>query len=339
MNLIYTCIFHEPGYINLLKLLINSIAAKSHINNENTHILLITSPNFKPIMEQQFKIFSNLKIFYHTIEIRGMTEALCARLNIFEFINVDNYEKILYLDTDIIVHGDINNVFNLQTLTNKIYASPDGVISGPYHGCDLFDFSKIDPNTPSFISGVMYFHNSPEIKELFRVTREHIHQHIYMERKPIPCCVDQAFINYNTIIRNMYDIELLTPYIYNCALGLIPDSKTVIYHFPGGIGISEPKFKRMMDFWNNTVSYIVLPTENYSVFNMANRTYTWENLYITFLEKGKMNAFGVGNYTHINPYEFLTEFGGHPYRLIFNEDYSKFTSYDDDEKVMNGVLV
>ena len=161
---------------------------------------------------------------------------------------------------------------------------------------------------------------------------------MYVERKRRPCCDDQAFINYNAVTRNIYNVELLTPYIQNCASKLNPDSKTVIYHFPGGIGISEPKFKRMMDFWNNTVSYIVLPTENYSMFNMANRTYTWKNLYITFLVKGKMNAFGVGNYTHINPYEFLVEFGGHSCRLIFNEDYSKFNTLDD-ENIISGGLV
>jgi hypothetical protein len=94
MNLIYTCVFHEPGYINLLKLLINSIAAKSHINNDNTHILIITSPNFRHIIENQLQIFDNLKIVYHTIEIHGIVEALCAKLQyLFDYDKIDEYEK------------------------------------------------------------------------------------------------------------------------------------------------------------------------------------------------------------------------------------------------------
>jgi hypothetical protein len=231
-------------------------------------------------------------------------------------------------------------VFNLPTLSNKIYASPDGVISGPYTGRDFFDFSKINPNTPSFNAGVMYFHNSPEIKDLFKSTKNHIHQHIYIDNKPRPCCDDQAFINYNAIIRNMYDVELITPYIYNCADELVPNSKIIIYHFPGGIGIAAPKFKRMTDFWINAVSQIVLPTENYSVFNLGNRTYTWKNLYITFLEKGKMNAFGIGNYSHIKNREFLTDFGGNQYKFIFNQDYTLFNASEiDANENTEGVLV
>jgi hypothetical protein len=204
----------------------------------------------------------------------------------------------------------------------------------------LFDFSKIDPNTPAFITGVMYFHNTPEMKNLIKATKNHIYQHVYVDKKSYPCCFDQAFINYNAITRNMYDVELITPYVYNCADALIPNSNVVIYHFPGGIGIAEPKFKRMTDFWINTVSQIVLPTENYSVFNLGNRTYTWKNLYITFLEKGKMNAFGIGNYTHIKNREFLTDFGGNQYRFIFNEDYTRFAASEiDGNESIEGVLV
>ena len=45
MNLIYICVFHQQNYINLLKLLINSIHIRGNLNKETTDILIITSPN------------------------------------------------------------------------------------------------------------------------------------------------------------------------------------------------------------------------------------------------------------------------------------------------------
>jgi hypothetical protein len=40
MNLIYLCVFHQEGYINLLKLVITSILTKTNMDKETTDILV-----------------------------------------------------------------------------------------------------------------------------------------------------------------------------------------------------------------------------------------------------------------------------------------------------------
>ena len=60
----------------------------------------------------------------------------------------------------------------------------------------------MDRKTPSFCSGVMLFNPSDEIKDLFKKTLEHIFNYIKSGKK-FGTCVDQPFINFNTIIRNV----------------------------------------------------------------------------------------------------------------------------------------
>jgi hypothetical protein len=52
-NLIYMCIFYQENYINLLKLLIESIFLYSKINRNTTDILIMTSESFKKKCEEQ----------------------------------------------------------------------------------------------------------------------------------------------------------------------------------------------------------------------------------------------------------------------------------------------
>ena len=78
MNLIYMCVFHNQSYINLLKLLINSIAIKANIK-ENTHILIMTSPEFEPLIKNELKQFS-LPLIYRTLNLYTLLESSCCKL-------------------------------------------------------------------------------------------------------------------------------------------------------------------------------------------------------------------------------------------------------------------
>jgi len=73
---------------------------------------------------------------------------------------------------------------------------------------------------------------------------------------------------------------------------------------------------------------------------LINKKYSWQNDSITFLENGKMNAFGEGNYTQEDKYIFESIFGGRIHRIVFNEDYTEFTSTrKDDNQIVKGKLL
>jgi lipopolysaccharide biosynthesis glycosyltransferase len=142
MNIIYICVFHQHGYIDLLKLLIVSLSIKSNINKQTTDILIITSLKFQLLIQEAIKDY-NMILHYYILDLHTLMEAACARLNIFEYENINLYDKILYLDTDILINSDINILLNLELLTDKIYVLEEGNIGHPY-------YSKSRKNNISF---------------------------------------------------------------------------------------------------------------------------------------------------------------------------------------------
>ena len=246
MNLIYICVFHKESYINLLKLLITSISVKSHINKYTTDILIITSPTFQILIEKELLNF-DLPINYYTLELNTLFEAGCARLNIFDYENINKYDNILYLDTDILVNGNLNIIFNSDIRADKIYVLEEGNIGHEFWGSQFFDFSKINSDTPAFTSGILYFKRSHPIQELFEDIKKHIIDYIFIKKNDIPSCLDQPFIVYNSISSNKYDNQLLKGYIENNPS--IVDTDKIIYHFPGTPGLYEDKYNKMTSFW------------------------------------------------------------------------------------------
>ena len=231
MNLIYMCVFHQHSYINLLQLLITSISIKGNINKDTTDILIITSPEFLPLICEKLESF-NLSINYYLLDLYTLFDAGCSRLQIFKYENIHKYNTILYLDTDILLNSDVNVLFNLQISSKKIYALEEGNIGGEYWGYELFDFSKYDKNTPAFTSGILLFNNSECMKLLFDSIQSHIVDYIYNKKNYVPICFDQPFIVYNAVSQNKYDNQVLKKYVENNPS--VVSSEKIIYHFPGG---------------------------------------------------------------------------------------------------------
>lgn len=247
MNLIYICIFYQLDYINLLSLLLDSITKYSKINPENTEILIVTSAEFQPVIEQKIEHFSASKIRYFHLVADTLFDAGCARLHLFRYENIHHYDKILYLDTDILINSDVNRLFQLEIAEDKLYALEEGEISHDFWGGQFFEFDsgKYDRDNKAFSSGVLYFKNSHHIRDLFNDILNHARTHLE-NNLPITSCLDQPFIVYNAISSNRYDNQLLKTYVENNP-GSISEQK-VVYHFPGTPGWYSSKLEKMADF-------------------------------------------------------------------------------------------
>jgi lipopolysaccharide biosynthesis glycosyltransferase len=230
----------------LLKLLITSISVKASINKETTDILIITSPAFQPLIQKELESF-DLPLNYYILDLHHcLFEAGCARLNIFNYDKIHNYDKILYLDTDILLNSDVNILFNLELSLDKLYVLEEGYIGHNFWGGEFFDLSKYDKDTPGFTSGIILFRNSDYIKSLFDSINSHIIEYM-KQNNSYPVCLDQPFIVYNAMSKNMYDNQLMKKYIENNPS--IVSSEKIIYHFPGGPGQYNSKYNKMMFFW------------------------------------------------------------------------------------------
>ena len=53
-----------------------------------------------------------------------------------------------------------------------------------------------------------------------------------------------------------------------------------------------------------------------------------------------MNAFGEGNYEIIDKQNIIANFGGRIHHIIFNNNYTEFTSTrKDDSQIVNGKII
>ena len=74
--------------------------------------------------------------------------------------------------------------------------------------------------------------------------------------------------------------------------------------------------------------------------SLENKTYSWENAHIKFLDNFKMDAFGEGNYTIVDKQNIIANFGGRIHNISFNSDYTEFSSTrKDDLIIVNGKVI
>ncbi len=291
MNLIYMCVFYQYQYIDLLSLLITSISEKANIIMETTDILIITSPTFEPLIKKKLETF-NLPLHYYILNLNTLMEASCCKLKIFEYNQIDKYEKILYLDTDVLINSDINVLFNCELSPNKLYALEEGNIGESFWGgVEFFDFTEFNRNTTAFSAGVFYFLNNLSIKKLFQDCNIHILKHL-SENKPIPTCLDQPFLIYHAFVQNKYDNQFMKKYLENNP-SVISNEK-IIYHFPGGPGHYSSKLIKMNAFWNlmkyNTIEEIIRNgfsmVSRERLLNLQNQCKKFRNTNYSFVECG-----------------------------------------------------
>jgi hypothetical protein len=245
MNCIFCCVFHQTQYIDLFFLLLESICIYGNLD-ENTHILVYTSTTFMNMIKQSH-LFYEKNIKFEINDTYNSVETACkSRLDLFHFPSVSNYEKILYLDIDVLVKDDINKIFDV---CNKdiLYVLEEGEIDSihDYWGKTLFG-NEINnyTNKTAFTSGILLFKNCENIKELF----EHIKKDM-VDRHYNSSFYDQPYIVYNAFKYDLYDNQILKSLVINNNNDIHSDK--IIHHFPGGPGFYVDKIKNMTVFLNS----------------------------------------------------------------------------------------
>jgi predicted O-methyltransferase YrrM len=249
MNCIFCCIFNEKKYIDIFFLLLESIFIYGNLD-DNTHILVYTSTIFMDIIKQSH-LFYDEKIKFEINDTYNTVDQACkARLDLFNLSFIKNYDKILYLDTDILIKDDINKVFDICK-EDLLYTLEEGEIDSDleFWGKCLFG-NEIDnyEDKSAFTSGILLFNNCEKIKDLFNKICQDIANRYHSFH-------DQPFIVYNAFKYNLYNNKLLKSFVVNNNPDIHSDK--VIHHFPGGPGIYEPKIEIMNIFLNSIKDFTI----------------------------------------------------------------------------------
>ena len=239
----------------MLNLLLESIYMFSEWDDD-TDILVYTTTEFAKQIKAS-SIHVNNRVFYAINDtIDTIDKATKTRLDLFFYPFVDMYERIFYLDTDVLVLGNINKAFNVVN-RDVLYALEEGTFDHyckeRYWGNNLFSAGEVSQHVDmtAFSSGVMLFNNCGAMKYLFMKSRDHI-----MQYASDYAFYDQAYIIYNAVRFNLYDNKTLKGIVFdqkNMSFGEIKKmvtkegGKTVI-HFSGDVGSIHNKEVFIKDY-------------------------------------------------------------------------------------------
>jgi lipopolysaccharide biosynthesis glycosyltransferase len=187
----------------------------------------------------------NRMIFEINDKYDNLDVACKARLDLFELIEMKRFDKILYLDTDILIRDDVNKVFEI-CVHDTLYVLEEGQLNDIYHGGGLFGNELDDFNgiSTAFTSGILLFNNCEKVDELFTEIKKDI-----VNRLGNYKCFDQPYIIYNAFKFKMYNNQKLKKLAVNNDDNISSDK--VIHHFPGFTGEYLLKIEKMTQFLNS----------------------------------------------------------------------------------------
>lgn len=163
MNLVYLVVGADPHYSKLTEYCINTIRCY-----QEHDIIVMCDAEY----------VHNLKGIPARIHITppNMTamQTSMRKTEIFSVPGIEKYDKILYLDSDIVVSGALDAIFSVVNDPTKLYVKPDGGNhtevwwsrpDAPYDAETLGRFKA--HNICSFNCGQFAFKNSPEMRRHF----------------------------------------------------------------------------------------------------------------------------------------------------------------------------
>lgn len=246
-NALFVCVFMNEDYLKLLYLWLESVILYGNLRKD-TDIIIYTSSDFANKIKKT-EIFFDKIVFQINDEYNNLDNVCKSRLDIFDFDMIDNYDKILYTDIDVLIMNDVNELFDKAT-KNLLYVKKESSIDNDYdfYGKTFFDndgnmHEIYKDDMSAFSSGIILFKICEPIKRLFNDIKQHIADHYH----PF---YDQPHIVYVSKKQRMIENNSLEKYVEFDYTNNENIDTYIIIHFAGGVGVFENKHEKMMNFLN-----------------------------------------------------------------------------------------
>lgn len=196
-SLLNICCSTDNNYIQHCAVMLCSLFENNKNNNFNIHILINDLSEENKLILEELALRYNAKVLFYKVDSskligckyrkwRPLTEAAYFRILLSSIIPLD-ISKILYLDCDIVVNGEISDLFNLE-----INNYPLAAVKDPYY------VNEAHLNQLSLPYGSDYFNSGVMLINLdyWRINKSEKKLLEYAKRERVVYCHDQDALNY-----------------------------------------------------------------------------------------------------------------------------------------------
>jgi hypothetical protein len=270
MNLVYYLLYGDDiKYFNMLKLSILTLVKNGNYKGD---ILIITDNINDRIKE--IDIDNNVYVMVSNMNDFNGTKSL-FRYYIFNFEFIDNYDKILYIDTDVLISKDINHIFSINkgefNFSIETYKKGLNDLCSAYYLLGDKLYREIGDNI-IINAGIFLFDNNEKniniCKEIFNSNCN-------------GSCQDQPIVNkYFLLNKNDFNGDLTEHVLFNFRLSYIPYNND--YTFIHNLAFDDASMETYMEFGN----YILDNNLSFDFFNK----------FLSLPNKTKQKEYGVVTY-------------------------------------------
>lgn len=245
MNLIYFTIGHNPAYVKLLELCLKSL--RKHCDMSHIKTLIMCDKHY-----QQYIQHLPFDYFVVTDDNHSPEQTSMRKIEIFGFQSLYLFDKVIFLDADIIITGDLNVIFDKMTDDEVLYTFNESddfrEHNLVYFGMKNYDDRQLQEfvkrNVKVFNCGQFGFIVSHAMGDHFSnvlyMMKTHQGEHYY----------EQSFMNY------YFNTHYLTNPIFN-QYTILPTrgdrktQETCIAHFANASIPIMHKYQNMLSFINS----------------------------------------------------------------------------------------
>jgi len=251
-NLIYTCVFANDKYTALTIELLRSFFISNPTDN-GVDFLVYTNKTFsEQILSSLSDISDTSRLKFHINNYYNtINQSRISKVDIFDYKELHNYQKVLYLDTDSYISGSLNQLFDSFPIekTSTMFVVPEGNVlsEAEYWGRSLFLKNGKTIDHDGFSASMFAFINidSGNIKKMFLKIKQQFFLDMYQGKLIF---YDQPYLNYNFYESGLCEIEMniLGRLAFQGARKY--NSQYIIHHFSGCPGNYDVKSGLLTDF-------------------------------------------------------------------------------------------
>ncbi len=251
-KLVYYTLGYSIKYIEVLKQSIISLL----YHNKDIDIILLIDEKIIPYSKSVEELSPKIKI-YSCPDSSSPQEASMRKLTIHDY-NIEEYDAVLYIDSDILINTSLNILFNDIVTTDKLCAYPESY-DQKYHThlyWSLMNYTKdqLDyfnsNNIYIFNAGLFGFKNTPDMKRHFSNVRGIIKNHNG------PYFYEQSFMNYYFNLTNNINLTIINKDIYVMFPANNIDYGFKIIHFTGTDCPVDFKLNKMINYKNTFLKHL-----------------------------------------------------------------------------------